>query len=86
MWYIVPWWWGWVVTALNGQEGRRVDPEDPPLPRPQTQEKTGAGDLEFIDTNSLLHDGMRRLERERDPIVLALPHHILRLPFVCGKL
>ena len=77
---------GWVVTALNGQEGRSVDPEDPPLPCPQTQDKTGEGDLEFIDTNSLLHDGMRRLEMEQDPIVLALPHHILRLPFVCGKL
>ena len=64
---------GGAVIALNGQEGRRVDPEDPPLPCPQTQDKMGAGDLEFIDTNSLLHDGMRKLEMEQDPKSLPSP-------------
>ena len=33
----------------------------------------GAGDLEFIDTNSLLHDGMRKLEMEQDPKSLPSP-------------
>ena len=73
MWYTVPWGGGGAVIALNGQEGRRVDPEDPPLPCPQTQDKMGAGDLEFIDTHSLLHDGMRKLEMEQDPKSLPSP-------------
>ena len=44
---------GGMVTALNGQEGGSADPEDPPLPCPQTQDKMGAGELEFIDTDSV---------------------------------
>ena len=44
---------GGMVTALNGQEGGSADPEDPRLPCPQTQDKMGAGDLEFIDTDSV---------------------------------
>ena len=42
---------------------------------------------EFIHLFSSFLERMSVLETEQDSIVLAspLPHHILHLPFVCGK-